>query len=372
MSDHPLESLSALLDGELAADERRAVEAHVASCPSCARHLRELSEVDALARRLPPVDVPDGYMEALPARVRARIRAERSPVSRMPWIWPLAAGFAVAVLAPLVLREGRSRDAASDLEREATPPPVAAVPPAGAPVAGPKEEKRAAVPPAAATVVAPPARPQAQGYAAAPARESSPPAAKVLQDRERDAQRFGAAGGAPPSAARRAAAPESAPVAAGAPATRAEEGVAADEIASATGGNRANETGRIAPDTARDAAVARRDAAPSLMRKSADTAAVSAGERDFGVAAAIPLSSAESARRARQAWVRFLADHPQSARADEARVRLVEASVAAFRVSGDRADRIAAERDAHAYLTSAESPQAQRVRAALRRLDAPR
>ena len=35
MSEHPLESLSAYLDGELQAAERMAVEAHLADCPGC-------------------------------------------------------------------------------------------------------------------------------------------------------------------------------------------------------------------------------------------------------------------------------------------------------------------------------------------------
>src|SRR5688500_13298052 len=109
MTGHPQELLSALLDGELDATQRRDVETHLAGCPSCARHLEELKAVDVLARGLPPVAVPDGYLDALPGRVRARIRADRSPsAARAPWVWPLAAGLALAVLAPLVLREGPS------------------------------------------------------------------------------------------------------------------------------------------------------------------------------------------------------------------------------------------------------------------------
>jgi len=62
MSPHPVESLSAFLDDELEDAERRGVEAHLAGCPSCARHLRELSAVDALARGIPPAAAPDGYL----------------------------------------------------------------------------------------------------------------------------------------------------------------------------------------------------------------------------------------------------------------------------------------------------------------------
>jgi len=108
MSAHPVESLSALLDEELDDAERRVVEAHLAACPSCARHLRELAAVDALARDLPPAGAPDGYLETLPGRVRRRIRADR-PASARPWVWPLAAGLALAVLAPIVLLQQRAR-----------------------------------------------------------------------------------------------------------------------------------------------------------------------------------------------------------------------------------------------------------------------
>ena len=78
MSDHPREALSALLDGELRDAERRAVEAHLASCASCARHLRELTALDAMARGLPPVAAPEDYYEALPGRVRRRLGARRA------------------------------------------------------------------------------------------------------------------------------------------------------------------------------------------------------------------------------------------------------------------------------------------------------
>ena len=42
MSAHPLDRLSAMLDGELTAEERAQVEAHLRACADCARHLEEL------------------------------------------------------------------------------------------------------------------------------------------------------------------------------------------------------------------------------------------------------------------------------------------------------------------------------------------
>ena len=128
MNAHPVESLSAFLDDELADVERRGVDAHLAACPSCARHLSELAAVDALARDLPPAGAPDGYLEALPGRVRRRIRADRPAVAR-PWVWPLAAGLALAVLAPIVLLQQRARYSppADRAAEEAVPPAAPAM-----------------------------------------------------------------------------------------------------------------------------------------------------------------------------------------------------------------------------------------------------
>jgi hypothetical protein len=111
-------------------------------------------------------------------------------------------------------------------------------------------------------------------------------------------------------------------------------------------------------------------APPSAMRKSnrAEPSAPAAEETAFRTVAELPLTSAAAARRARQGWERFLADYPDGARADEARVRQVEAAVAAFRASADPSDRALAERDATAYLSSGNAPQAARVKAALGRL----
>ncbi|MBI3550572.1 MAG: zf-HC2 domain-containing protein [Elusimicrobia bacterium] len=44
------ENLSAFVDGELSADERRELKAHVAGCPGCARELQELQGVSSAVR----------------------------------------------------------------------------------------------------------------------------------------------------------------------------------------------------------------------------------------------------------------------------------------------------------------------------------
>ena len=87
MSSHPAEHLSAFLDGELSAEDRAQVESHLRECPACAHEIEELAAVDAFAREV-PVQAPDGYFEALPARVRARVR--RPARIPRPALWAVA------------------------------------------------------------------------------------------------------------------------------------------------------------------------------------------------------------------------------------------------------------------------------------------
>jgi hypothetical protein len=66
------EQLSALVDGELGADEERALRARVAAEPELARRLAALEAVDARLRALPAPALP----RDLRARLQARIDAE--------------------------------------------------------------------------------------------------------------------------------------------------------------------------------------------------------------------------------------------------------------------------------------------------------
>ena len=72
---HERERLSAYLDGELPTAEAAAVAAHVAGCAECAGRLAEMAAVDERFADA-PVETPEGYFDAYPARVRARIEAE--------------------------------------------------------------------------------------------------------------------------------------------------------------------------------------------------------------------------------------------------------------------------------------------------------
>jgi ribonuclease E len=351
VTTHPMESLSAFLDDELEDAERRGVAAHLAACPSCARHLQELAAVDALARGLPPAGAPDGYLEALPGRVRRRIRADR-PAATRPWVWPLAAGLALAVLAPLVLRQQLSR------ERSA-PAVVMQAPAAPAPVTLPmdksKDERlrldsgvsegkpaRTPEPPAAR----PPRREAAAASKARDAFVAPPPAARANES-DRAAQTASAAGAEDVVGARAAAAPP----------------VEQEALAAAQEEGRTQSAGALAE---------RSDAAPSLKkadalgRGAAEPKRVADAEKAFQENATLPASTPEEARRTREAWRRFVSLHSAGPRADEGRVRFIEAAVAVFRLTRDDADRAIAEREARAYLAVPGAPQASRVRDALR------
>ena len=63
--EHPGDSLSALLDGELSPAEETAVQAHLVGCMTC-RHEMETVQVARLwVRALPPVEPPFGLYERM-------------------------------------------------------------------------------------------------------------------------------------------------------------------------------------------------------------------------------------------------------------------------------------------------------------------
>ncbi len=57
--EHAEDALSALVDGELDAEEEAVVRAHVAECPTCADELEDIRRSRRVVRLLPAVDVPD-------------------------------------------------------------------------------------------------------------------------------------------------------------------------------------------------------------------------------------------------------------------------------------------------------------------------
>jgi anti-sigma factor RsiW len=362
MGPHVTESLSAYMDGELALPEREAVAAHLRGCPSCARHLEELLAVDAAAREL-PLSVPDGYFEAFRGSLRGRLQGPRPARRRLAPAWALAAAAALvlAVLTPRLRHDmrapGASAPGASPPADAATAPSLAAPPPASL------SQDRIAE-----------AVPEATRAEPAPAQ----PAPPRLQRGRADEQRPAAA---PPAVPPAAPAPQpAAKVDAPAAAANAaqDERKEADELRSLryAGAPAEDRVARTPPATKAEAesgaghaeeGTARRDkAAVGGLRKATGAPA---DEDRFQLLAARTVASAADARGLRDAWRAFARGEAAGGRADEARVRAIEAGAEAWRRGKDERDRAETLKDGRAYLERPDALQADRVREALKSLD---
>jgi hypothetical protein len=367
MGPHVTESLSAYMDDELAAAEREAVSAHVRGCPSCARHLEELRAVDAAAREM-PLHVPDGYFEAFRGSLRKRLEGSRPAASRplVPaWALAAAAALVLAVLTPRLLRDARAPGAT------ATPPvpasTLAAPPPAEPPLAEGQKDARPADADALALRREPPAPAQSAGTRLQKQRAleqpAAPPAARPAVP-------------PPPPAANAAAAPPAR--GADAPAAAKEEadalralgytGAPAQEDGFARKPQAATAEAEAGPGGKADEAKARRDkAAVGALQDRADYAP--SGEDRFGLLARRTVASAAEARSLRDAWRAVARDEAAGPRADEARVRAIEAGAEAWRRGRDEKDRAETRKEGRAYLDRPDALQADRVRAALESLE---
>ena len=387
MSTHVWDRLSAYIDRELAQTERAAVDAHLRECADCARAVEEMRAVDALARGQ-EVEAPSGYFEGLPGRLRTRL-SPRAPLRVAPWAVALAAGLAVAVVAPLVLRDSPMPHPAV---RQASVPPPAAPTPAGgtpafqAPVAEAPPAARLLASPAPTEAAralkkesgriagelqaqAPPAMPApheglAAGMEVTPRRDEReatarqdearnrvfavPPAAPEEDGRVGGLRRRGVGARAPVP-------PRSAPVPAAS--AVAPEGEAAGEAD-------VDEEAALVSDNsgpARDAA-----ARPHAATGQAGAAPPSpTADPRFEALAGRAARSAAEARALRDAWQAYVRENPQGPRADAARVAALEAGAAAWRLGGRPEDRAQVERDGREYLRRPQAADKERVRALL-------
>jgi anti-sigma factor RsiW len=393
-TDHPADRLSAYLDDELPPAERTAVEAHLRECGPCGQLLEELSAVDSAARAL-PLQAPEGYFDAFPARVRARLAGRRA--RRVPaWTWAVAAAVLLAVLTPLTVLDRKLAPAPAaqeDLSHARTAQgPVAAseaAPPTTILLRSPGAEGGGAAPPAASTRDEPRRQVAGRlddrlrerdtegdlgryGYAAPPARR----AAEMKKESAGQDKRAANAAPAPAGAAEtlevqkpdqaRAEAPAAPPAPAAAALATPAPTPAAAKPQPADVGLRAGK----AAGTAATAEPAEEEAAKTLR---ADAAVSQPRDEDaFGEEFASiqerPLRTAEEARAAAVAWAEHARRHPQAKTADEARVRAIEAWMTAWRLERRDADREQARALARQYLEG-PGPQAARVRARLQALE---
>jgi len=124
------EEFSALLDGELDAQVRAAVEAHLAGCAACLRELDRLKRVDQAYRALPPQAAPDVLAERVRETLAPRtLRFRRSsPLPRrLAPLLAAAALLAVVVGMQVALFPRRSPDGFRMARSEAPPAPEAAL-----------------------------------------------------------------------------------------------------------------------------------------------------------------------------------------------------------------------------------------------------
>ena len=105
--DKYLELMSAALDGECSADERRELDSHLAACPRCADLFKTLSGQSAALREL-DCQVPDG----LTARIMTSLPEQKKPGKVIHWRrWGTLAAClvlvaAVGILVPRGMRAG--------------------------------------------------------------------------------------------------------------------------------------------------------------------------------------------------------------------------------------------------------------------------
>jgi anti-sigma factor RsiW len=345
MSGHERERLSAYLDRELPPVERAAVEAHLEVCPECAAFLAELRAVDEAAVSL-PAEAPESYFEAFPARVRARLPARKPsfPARRVPaWTWAVAAALLLAVVTPLTLRQHRpsSGAAPSTVPGAIQPAPTKAGPTAA-------EGPRRPEPP-------PTARP---ARSAAPERQGPAPAGPAAVPAEPEAP---VAAPLPHEVEARAAKDEvmAEGVFAHEPAaTPAVGGVAPEAAASREKGARE----RLRPAAAR---ATTESVSPALASATAGAAVeppdVQEHEDAFRRLESVRPRSATEWRRLRDEWNAVAVVDTDPLRADEARVRAIEAAHEARRAGGDESDERAFHRAAEAYLRREDARQKPRV-----------
>jgi hypothetical protein len=370
MSAHERERLSAYLDGELAAEERAAVDAHVRTCAECTAALAEMRAVDEAFRQL-PAEAPAGYFESLPSRVRTRLDAQgagrerRVPAAssrrlHLPsWTWAVAAALVLAAVTPLTLKRAR-------------PLPIPPSPATEAPALRAEAPGKANLPPRPAEPPARPGRPSpspsaaganAAGFVGAPQ-----PAAGKGRNVARDLAFEHAAPEAlppaptqaePSAAAAREAEPQAAfAPAPGAAAAAADSVAAKEEIDVRSPGARSKTGAGPAAGGAHPTMQAAREGVPAA------SAAEGEADRAFaGLSAARP-SSIDGWRDQREAWRRFLKDHSTGLYTEAAWVAMIQAGFEA-RASGQSEDAAIFVADAEAYLSRADAGQKERVRALL-------
>jgi hypothetical protein len=383
VSEHVRERLSPLLDGELPSAERAEVEAHVESCPECAGLLEDLAAVDTLARALPMPAPADGF-ESFATRVRARIAARPRRRGLPAWSWAVAAALLLAVVTPMTLIRLSHQEPTAQQTAQA-------------PAAQPQQPAPSLPPTTLGDIPLAEGGRQARSDARARALEDKVSLNRRAADRayetrleKRKQEGAVATGGAKPEptadrlsglgyvgGAPAPAAPPPAP-------PPAEETGRLGERESGTDAKKAQTLppatttlpGGLAaarPQARSSPSVAAATPGPARDRDAAfERAAELQLEADDALdrfLAAPPFKTVEAARKAREAWRTYVGAQPDGPRADVARVRTIEAGMAAWELSREEPDREVVLRDIAQYLARRDSRQGERVRSLRQRLE---
>jgi anti-sigma factor RsiW len=388
VSAHEGERLSAWLDGELSADDAAAVEAHVATCGECAATAAQMRTAGERLRDSPVV-APPGYFDTFAARVRARVEAEprRRPRQIPAWTWAAAAALLLAVVTPLTVRSRvGAPPAAAPAAPDRSPVPRGEVP---SPASGlePERQQASAVVPRAAGSASTGDLALDKGAAAMERARTNAPAVlarpAVAPDESAVAEGTanqvvasgagvessvpggvvgGVVGGVPEHAAAPAALAKAAPAAGG------QAGTAGAPFGALSAQSR---TSAAAP--------ARRESAPAgaaadalAVEEKSDRGAAASSFADLARSTPAESTARTAAdwRRLRDEWRAFAVSFPSDPRADEARLRAVEAAFELWRATGAPDDRRGFEQDAAAYLAREDAVHKDRVLSLVRRAEA--
>jgi hypothetical protein len=385
MTAHERERLAAWLDGELGPGERAEVEAHLGACSECAALLAEMEGVDEVVRAM-PLEAPPGYFDGLPGHIRSRIESDTgmavtvapAPVrGRVPaWTWAAAAALLLAVITPLTLHrldrpQPSSPETAAPMRQDVRPRTGTLTEERDEAVPVEPEDERES---RAKEEQGPGSLPEKGDDSPRPAFAAAPAPEPAGGDapRSREALAAGAEGSPPPGG----------PVAVDAARSEAETPLLLDkapEEAMGTPTHRSpqakeNRAGRDALASVTAAPAKESASAPRVQGRREGSAAaerkvVPEDSQAFARLAGVPPSGAAAWRERREAWRSFLDTYPESRHADEARVRLIEAGLEAWRAGADAADLTRAREDARGYLARDDARQKDRVRRALAEIE---
>ena len=124
------EQLSALIDDALGAEERSAVEAHLATCAECRRELERLRGTVALLRAVEPVRAPAGFVDRVLGAARP-VPWPRRLVRALLLPWPVklpVEAAAIVLVAVGIVYVFRATPELQQASRFEATPPVATAP----------------------------------------------------------------------------------------------------------------------------------------------------------------------------------------------------------------------------------------------------